>query len=89
MGFIIGLIIFGIPSAIVANVKGFHPLRWLIALGFIGLIVVALMPSATLRGITDEEAQLRADKANNVGAVMAWINIGISVVLTIVLLATL
>jgi hypothetical protein len=83
MGFIIGLIIFGIPSAIIAGVKGFKPFRWLIAFGLIGLIVVASMASATSKGITEEEAIIRAYKANNVGATMAWLNIGLSVILVL------
>jgi hypothetical protein len=86
MGFIIGLVIFGIPSAIIAGVKGFKPFRWLIAFGLIGLIVVASMASATAKGITEEDAQTRADKADKVGAIMAWLNIGLSIILLLVIL---
>ncbi len=79
MGFIIGLIIFGIPSAIIAGYKGFKSLRWLIALGLIGLIVVSFMSSAKAEGISSEESKRRADKANSVGAGMAGINIFLGV----------
>jgi hypothetical protein len=86
MEFLIGLIIFGIPSAFIANNKGFKPFRWIIAPGLIGLIVVASMASATSKGISDEEAQLRAERGNNIGAIFAWINIGLSVLLVLFIL---
>ena len=89
MGFIIGLIIFGIPSAIVAGVKGFKALRWLIAFGLIGLIVVACMSSAKDAGITPEESQRRANKANTVGAWMAGINLTLGVVGILLVMANL
>ena len=89
MGFIIGLIIFGIPSAIIAGNKGFKPLRWLIAFGLIGLIVVSSMSSARAQGISEEEQQHREEKANNVGAIMAWLNVGLSVLLVIIMMAAL
>lgn len=79
MGIIIGLIIFGIPSAIVAASKGFRPLRWLIALGLIGLVVVSFMPSAKKDGISSEEAEKRAGKADTVGAWMAGITIALNI----------
>ena len=88
MGFIIGLIIFGIPSVIIASTKGFKPLRWLIALGLFGLIAVIAMSSAKTEGITQEEAQLRANKANNVGATMAWINIVLSALIIVFVLTS-
>jgi len=88
MGFFIGLILFGIPSAIIASVKGFKPFRWLIALGLIGLIVVSSLSSANARGITEEEAQLRTVKANSIGATMALINVGLSVILIFVVLVS-
>jgi hypothetical protein len=87
MGGIIGLIIFGIPSAIIANSKGFKPLRWLIALGLIGLIVVATLASAKAPDIADEEREQRAAKADNLGAVFALISVGLTVLLSIVGLA--
>jgi hypothetical protein len=81
MGVIIGLIIFGIPSAIIAGVKGFKPLRWLFAFGPIGLIVVACMSSAKATGITPEESKRRADAANTVGAWMTGINLALGAAL--------
>jgi hypothetical protein len=84
VGFIIGLILFGIPSAIVAGVKGFKPFRWLIAFGFIGLIVVATLANANARGISDEEVAKRAEKANKIGAWMAGINLGLGLVILVI-----
>jgi hypothetical protein len=77
MGMILGLILFGIPSAIVATKKGFATFRWLFAFGLIGLIVVACLPSARAQGITSSEAVMRTDKADSVGAWMCGINIAI------------
>lgn len=85
MGAIIGLV-FGIIAAIIAGNKGFKSLRWILALGLIGLITVACMSSARAEGIPPEEAERRAAKANTVGAVMAWINIGIGVVVMLIVL---
>ena len=83
----IGLLLFGIPAAIIAGVKGFKPLRWLLALGIIGLITVICLSNAKSSGITPEEAEKRAAKADSVGAVMAWINIGLAVVVVLFVLA--
>ncbi len=85
MGVIIGLI-FGVIAAIIAKSKGFKALRWILALGIIGLITVACLSSARAEGITPEEAERRSGKANTVGAVMAWINIGLGVVFFIIVL---
>jgi hypothetical protein len=70
MGAIIGIVLFGIPAVIIAGVKGFKPLRWLLAFGLIGLIVVAALPSAKDKDVTDEVQKLRAAKANRIGAGM-------------------
>jgi hypothetical protein len=87
MGAIVGVIIFGIPSAIIARSKGFKPLRWLIAMGLIGLIVVACLSSAKAKDISEEERAARAAKANKTGATLAWISVGLSVIFTLVGLA--
>ncbi len=86
MGVIIGLI-FGVISAFIAGAKGFKSLRWILALGIIGFITVLCLSSAKAAGIPPEEAKRRADKANTVGAVMAWINIGLGVVVLLIILA--
>ena len=70
--FKVGLI-FGIIAAFIASSKGFKSLRWILALGIIGFITVIFMPSARVDGITPEEAERRASKANNVGAWMACV----------------
>lgn len=84
MGAIVGLILFGIPSAIIAGVKGFSPLRWLIAFGFIGLIVVISLPSARKKTLTKEDSVARTNKADNIGGWMAGINIFLGVVVLII-----
>lgn len=85
MGSIIGLI-FGVIAAIIAGNKGFKPLRWILALGIIGFITVLCLSSAKAQGIDVEESKRRAEKANKIGAVMAWINVGIGVLVLIILL---
>jgi len=84
---IVGLILFGIPSAIIAANKGFAALRWVIAFGLIGLIVVCSLDSAKAQGITPEESARRAEKGNTVGAWMCGINLGLAALSIIVLLA--
>lgn len=81
MGAIIGLILFGIPSVIIAGVKGFSPFRWLIAFGLIGLIVVISLPSAKADSITAEESEARINRANNIGGWMTGINLGLGVII--------
>ncbi len=86
---IIGLILFGIPSVIIAWNKGFGPFRWLIAFGLIGLIVVISLPSANAKSITTEESEARTNRADNIGGWMAGINIGLGVIGLIISLMTL
>jgi hypothetical protein len=84
MGAIIGLILFGIPSVIIAGTKGFSPFRWLLAFGFIGLIVVISLPNANAKSITEEESEARFNRANNIGGWMTGINIGLGVIVLII-----
>ncbi len=86
---IFGLILFGIPAAIIAGRKGFLALRWLLAFGLIGFIVVLCLSSATAKDITPEESATRAAKANTIGAWMCGINLGIGFISILVLLASL
>jgi hypothetical protein len=87
MGAIVGLILFGIPSAVIAFAKGLKPLRWLMGLGVIGLVVVICLPSANQKDISDEEIERRQVMGNRTGAIMFGITIGISVILTLVVFA--
>lgn len=80
MGIIIGLIIFGIPSAIIAELKGFKSPRWLMAFGLIGLITVAVLNSAKAQGISDEERARRAARGDKIGAWMCGLCLGFSAV---------
>jgi len=86
VGFIIGMVLFGIPSALIARAKGFLALRWIFALGVIGLITVSCLPSAEASGITDEEKVLRADRGDKIGAWMCGIAVAINALLVLVLL---
>jgi uncharacterized membrane protein YidH (DUF202 family) len=69
------LFLFGIPAAIIAAKKGFRPLRWLLALGIIGFIVVICFPSAEKKGLDPAESARRAEQANSIGAFLCGINI--------------
>ncbi len=84
MGAIIGLILFGIPSAIIASAKGFKPIRWLFACGIIGLITVASLSSAKAENLPSEDRALHEAKGDKVGAVMCGICVSFSVLITLV-----
>ena len=83
-----GLLLFGIPAAIIAKIKGFKSLRWLLALGIIGFIWVLFLKSAKAQEISSEEAVGRAEKANTVGAWLCGINVGLAVIVLIFMLAS-
>lgn len=89
MGAIIGVIIFGIPSAIIAGSKGFKALRWLLAFGLIGLITVAVLESAKAQGISDEERVRRAARGDKIGAWMCGLCVGLSALFILIGLAVL
>ena len=84
---LIGIILFGIPSVIIAAKKGFAPFRWLIAFGLIGLITVSSLSSARADGIDEDERIRRAEKGNRVGAIMCGCCLGLSALLTLVMLS--
>lgn len=67
------LILFGIINAIVARSKGFEPIRWVFALGIIGLIVLIVLPSAKAQGIAPEQSAARRARANVIGGWMCGI----------------
>lgn len=81
-------VIFGIIATIVAYNKGFHFLRWFLALGIIGMIWVCFLDSANESGISEEEKQKRLEHADSVGAWLAWINVALTVIIVIISLAT-
>jgi hypothetical protein len=83
---IIGLLLFGIPAAIIARSKGFKALRWLIAFGLIGLIVVSCLAKANALDITLDESSARAAKANTVGAWMSGICLGLSAIISVIVI---
>lgn len=63
-------IVFGIIMMIIASAKGFSPLRWLLAAGLLGLIILLFLPSAKASGIDEAEKQKRIKNANTVGGVI-------------------
>lgn len=75
----LAILLFGIPAAIIANVKGFKPWWWLLAFGVIGLIVVACLPSAKAAGLSEEVSAARAGSANGIGMVMGALCAGLLV----------
>ncbi len=82
------LLLFGIPAAIIAKIKGFKSLRWLFALGIIGFIWVLFLNSAKAQEISPEEMVSRAEKANTVGARLCVINVGLSVIALLIVFAS-
>ena len=81
------LLLFGIPAAIIAKVKGFRALRWFFGLGIVGLIWVIFLKSAKAEGISPEVSSEREEKANTVGAWLCGINFGLAAIALIILLA--
>lgn len=84
---IIFLLLFGIVSMIIASSKGFSSIRWFLALGIIGLIVVSTLPSAKEESLTEEEVEARINRANKIGGTMTAINIGLSIVIFFIAIA--
>ena len=81
------IFLFGIPTAIIAKVKGFQSLRWLFALGIVGFIWVLTLESAKTNGMSPEALARRADKANTIGAWLCGINLGLSAIVFLIVLA--
>lgn len=59
--------IFGVISWIIARKKGFNPWCWIVAMGILGLILVACLPSANKAGIDDAKRQKRKNLARTIG----------------------
>jgi hypothetical protein len=74
---LLGLMLFGVPSMMVASKKGFADSRWLLTFGIIGLIIVCCLPSAKARGISHEISRARRERANTIGAVLCGINVAV------------
>jgi hypothetical protein len=71
---IVALMIFGIPSMIIASKKGFAEGRWLLTFGIIGLILVCCLPNARKKGLSHDESRRRRRNANGIGKVICIIN---------------
>lgn len=72
MNFIL-LAVFGTINAIIAAKKGFNPFIWFFAAGLLGLIVIALMPSANAM-INNEDVDInlyeQRRKAGNIAGLI-------------------
>jgi general stress protein CsbA len=82
----IAVMLFGIPSMIVASKKGFADSRWLITFGLLGFIIVCCLPSAKAQGISHDKSRARRNKANVVGGWLCGINVFVFAVGTLVFL---
>jgi len=73
--YVIGTMLFGLPSAVVAAFKGFTPWRWLLSGAFPipGLIAVCCLPSAKARSIDYIDAFNRKARGDIWGTWMACI----------------
>jgi uncharacterized membrane protein YdcZ (DUF606 family) len=58
------IVVSGGINAFIAKLKGFNPILWFFTAGFLGLIVVALLPSAKKVEEGTEEYNQRRARAN-------------------------
>jgi hypothetical protein len=75
---IIFFLIFGAINAFIADRKGFNPIIWFFAAGLLGLIVLAIMPSANEVLEDDEELYLKRKRAGNTAGLII---LGVAVLL--------
>jgi hypothetical protein len=71
MADIIANVVFAIINWIIAKKKGFNPWQWVLALGFVGSIVVACLPSANANGIDEVKRQKRRNLGTTVGGALS------------------
>jgi hypothetical protein len=64
-------ILFAIINIIIANRKGFNGWAWMIAAGFLGLVILILLPSATESGIESEVRKNRSKTGTLVGLIIS------------------
>ncbi len=58
------IVVSGAINALIAKLKGFNPILWFFTAGILGLIVVALLPSAKKAEEGSEEYNHRKARAN-------------------------
>jgi hypothetical protein len=63
-------VIFGAINAFLARKKGYNPVIWFFAGGFIGLIVLVFLPDTTWEGLNEEEVPKKVRKGNIIGIVI-------------------
>jgi hypothetical protein len=69
MGFVMPIVMC-IATAVLASKKGFHPALWFMGGGLLGLILLAVLPSANAAGITSDQVASRTKTGNIVGGVL-------------------
>ena len=74
-------IVCGCINMLIAKKKGFNPFAWLLAAGFLGLIVIALMPAANAEGIDEALRPSRRKTGNTVGIVLSALGVVLMVIL--------
>lgn len=74
-----------IIMAIIANKKGFNPLLWILASGFLGFIILLCMPSANAVGIDDETSDRRRSSGNQTGDILSVVAVMLIVVVFAIL----
>ncbi len=83
---IVFFLIFGTINAIIASKKGFNPLIWFFAGGILGLVVLAILPSA--KAVLTENVELyekRRKTGNRAGIIILCIAAVLLLVFIIVL----
>jgi hypothetical protein len=74
---------FGIINAIIADRKGFNPIIWFFAAGFLGLIVVLILPSSKKILDNDQERERLRRNGNMNGLILLGL-IGIIILLRLI-----
>lgn len=73
-------LLFAIVLGFLALDKGYTPLRWIFAGGFIGLILLIVLPNVTERGIHPEAERTRLrNRGDTVGLVLSILSILVAV----------
>jgi hypothetical protein len=84
MKIVLFLIMAGI-NFYIADRKGFNPWAWILAAGFLGLLVIALLPSANDPDLDIEIMEKRRRTGTNTGIGISIAGILISLILILVI----
>jgi hypothetical protein len=80
MGIVPGLVMCAVTASF-AHRKGFNPLLWILGGGLLGLILLAIMPSANAPEISYEQKQARVKNGNIAGGILSAVVVVLLVVL--------